>query len=154
MGTYDDMGTGDIGGSYGGGEYLRHPFQGVLEIVGVEENNPERGGIKSLFVHFEVIESCNPETHPVGGKVKWQQKLAPFDMFRKNVGRLLGAVAGHTDPEEIRTKVQPGMGKTLQDAVDSPDDNAMVCTRVRCEMRPHTTQAKLEISLATFLPEA
>lgn len=114
---------------------LKDGFVGVVRVTRTEVKRTRNAGDK-LFVEFTIVESNNPQLHPVGQGYSWGQSLLDQNVSNGALKRFVAAVAGvNTDDKDRMAQLEQHMDNLLNTAIQYPDaaPNQLIGRVVRVE---------------------
>ena len=134
---------------------LKDGFVGIVQITRTEVKRTRNAGDK-LFVEFTVVESNNPQLHPLGQSYSWGQSLLDQTIANGSLKRFIAAVAGvPIDDKDKMAALEPHMDNLFNTAIANPDTqgvNPFVGRKVRVETQQVKTGNNRDFMAHTWIP--
>lgn len=117
----------------------RDPNEFLAEIISVELSQHYGGG-DFVTMTYRLLESSDPEQHPVGTERITQQDMKNEKIAGPNLAQFVCAVLGVDPNDDAKVKEIQSAGKLSSAMKLATEKNAFAGRKVRIMVRPHTTK--------------
>jgi hypothetical protein len=148
---------------YERGRFFEAGFNGIVRVSKTIYKQTRAKGV-AFIVELDVEETNMPDQHPVGSKGSWYQSMNDKDVAFSAVLEWVAAcleIGKHQkeEIEQLKTGKNEETGKLvlielLDHAINAPDTNEFVGTRLRLSTRMRKTKANTDFTVYDFTPFA